>query len=146
LPAQLERRLELLRRLSAALVRGRAAIVARNLDGILETTAEQQSLCAELRRLLAQMAAHPGAQVRTASTGTPTALLLAVAPADVPSRADLSRPLRQAQQELRFNARVNQTLLQRCRVVTAALSRLYMSCSGTYTNPYAAAYPAAERR
>jgi hypothetical protein len=122
LRAQLERRLELFHRMTASLVRGRTAIVARNLDGILEATAEQESLCAELRHLLAQTAANPAAQVAAALP------------------ADLCRRLREAQEELRFASRINQILLNRSSFTATVLSRLYLSCSGTYTNP------AAERR
>ena len=139
LASQLERRLALFRRMSESVLRARQAIVEHNLEGILETTAEQQSLCGELRRLLAQRAVHGGSRVALARPATPAALSvpLTVPPADSEPVTALCQQLAEAQRELRFAARVNEILLRRSSMTAAALSNLYMSCSGTYDNPRA---------
>ena len=129
--SQLERRLELLRAISASLVRSREAILRLDSDDMLKTAAEQQSLCTELRQLQASLIANSGGPL----SQTPTAVTLRLAPAELQRAGALRRELADAEREVRNAARLNAAVLRRSGRTAASLRNLYLSFVGTYTNP-----------
>jgi hypothetical protein len=130
----LRRWLALVRALESSLGQSRTAILRLNADSIQKATAEQESLCGELRRVQNHLSAQYGA----ANTGSSAVLVIKIPPNEMSAAADLAalrQELAEAQSKLQSAARLNAALLRRCARNAAALRNLYLSCLGTYTNP-----------
>jgi hypothetical protein len=122
--------------LEKSLVESRGVMLRLDSDGILKAAAEQQSLCLELRRAQNALITAGGAVI---AEGPLPTLIVQLSPADVHSAAVLRQELADAERKVRYAARLNAALMQRCSRSATALRNLYLSCLGTYADPAATA-------
>ena len=134
--SQLQRRLALLRAISASLEQSREAILRLDSDNMLKTAAEQQSLCTELRQLQASLIDASGRPTSKVQRGSTTVVTLRLSPAELQRAGALRRELADAEREVRNAARMNAALLRRSGQTASSLRNLYLSFVGTYSNPF----------
>ncbi len=134
----LGRRLVLLQKIQASLLRSREAIVGNDLDGIYASVTEQQSLCNELRTLQSALMKRPGISQGAQGKRPASTAAVSFTSGELVRVAALRQEMNEAERTLRQQARINSSLLRRCGRTNASLRSLYQSCLGTYVEPGAA--------